>query len=137
MTLTINETVTNPHSTSPGRKVMETSYGKEVAAQTLEYLGGVFPAYADYLENSCFGEVYTRPELSLARREYLNVVAIATLGGLDAQLRHHIAAALAAGVARQELLETFLHLSLIIGHPRASTGIQMVAEVEASQVEAS
>jgi len=116
---------------------MEISYGTEATAQTLEYLDGVFPAYAYYLENSCFGEIYTRPELTLARREYLNVVAIATLGGLDAQLRHHIAAALAAGVARQELLETFLHLSLIIGHPRASTGIQMVAEVEASQVEAS
>jgi len=75
-----------------------------------------------------FGEVWTRPTLGLRDRELVTVSVIAVLG-FERQLRLHLRGALAAGLTRDELIETFIHLAHYSGYPSAFTALAVAKEV--------
>ena len=75
-----------------------------------------------------FGEVWARPGLSLRDRELITVSVIATLGR-ERQLRLHLRGALNAGLSRDELIETFIHLAYYAGYPAGFTALAIAKEV--------
>jgi 4-carboxymuconolactone decarboxylase len=75
-----------------------------------------------------FGEVWTRPQLCLRDRELITVAVIAALGR-ERQLRLHLRGALNAGLAREELTETFLHLAYYAGFPAGFTALAIAKDV--------
>ena len=71
-----------------------------------------------------FGEVWTRPGLSLCDRELVTVAVIAALGR-ERQLR----GALNAGLGRDELIEASIHLAYYAGYQAGFTALAIAQEV--------
>ena len=134
-----NTTSTNTTSTDaagssstryePGMSLLEKAYGAEAAAGTVAYLDTLSPDYSRYLVEAGFADVYGRQAIDQSGRELINVIALASLGGLDGQLERHIGAALTLGVPANEIVETLFHLTLIIGHPRANAALAVAKSV--------
>ncbi len=75
-----------------------------------------------------FGDIWSRPGLSLRDRELVTVSVIAALG-FERQLRLHLRGAIAAGITRAELIEVFVHLAHYSGYPSGFTALAVAHEV--------
>jgi 4-carboxymuconolactone decarboxylase len=75
-----------------------------------------------------FGDIYSRPGLTLAQRELLSLASLVTLGGVDAQLRGHTRGAVRVGCTPTEILETVIHVVQYAGFPRALNAIRIVTD---------
>lgn len=72
-----------------------------------------------YIVEFAFGDIYSRPGLSLRERELATVAALTALGGREPQLRLHLGAALHVGLSVAELEETILQTVPYAGFPTA------------------
>jgi 4-carboxymuconolactone decarboxylase len=75
-----------------------------------------------------FGDIYSRPGLTLAQRELLSLASLVTLGGLEPQLRGHTRGAIHVGCTPTEILETVIHVVQYAGFPRALNAIRVVTD---------
>jgi 4-carboxymuconolactone decarboxylase len=75
-----------------------------------------------------FGDVHAREGLGLRERELVIVAVLATLGGLEPQVRAHIRAARAVGVTYEELEETIIQIAPYAGFPRAINAMKVLRE---------
>jgi 4-carboxymuconolactone decarboxylase len=66
-----------------------------------------------------YGDVYTRPGLSLRDRQLVTVGMLTAVGAAAAQLQAHLRAALAAGVTVDEVREVIIHTVPYAGFPNA------------------
>jgi 4-carboxymuconolactone decarboxylase len=94
-----------------------------VAAQT-----GLAQDLARYGIEFNFGDIYSRPGLTLGQREIASIAALVALGGLEPQLRGHTRAAIKAGLTPTEVLETVIHTVQYSGFPRALNAIRVVTD---------
>lgn len=76
-----------------------------------------------------YGEIYPRPGLTLAQRQLATVAALASMGGLEPQLKFHLAGALNVGCTAAELVELMIHLTIYAGFPAALNGISALRAV--------
>ena len=95
----------------------------------IDSLAGICPDLGRYIIEFGFGDVYSRPGLSLQQRELATVAALTALGTAQPQLKVHIAAALNVGLSREEIIETMLQMSLYAGFPAALNGVFAAKEV--------
>ncbi len=95
----------------------------------LNHLAGVAPDLAALAIRFVYGELYTRPQLSLAQRQLVTVAALAALGNARPQLKFHMAAALNVGCSPTEIIELMLHLAVYAGFPAALNGVFAAQEV--------
>jgi 4-carboxymuconolactone decarboxylase len=72
-----------------------------------------------YIVEFAFGDVYSRPGLSLRDRELATVAALTALGGREPQLRLHLGAALQVGLSVAELEEAIIQTVPYAGFPTA------------------
>ncbi|MFX8203601.1 carboxymuconolactone decarboxylase family protein, partial [Acinetobacter baumannii] len=77
------------------------------------------PDLGRYIVEFGFGDVYSRPGLTLREREIATIAALTALGNAAPQLKVHIAAGLNVGLTRQEITETILQMALYAGFPAA------------------
>ncbi|EOD67104.1 carboxymuconolactone decarboxylase family protein [Amycolatopsis vancoresmycina] len=103
--------------------------GEKVAAA----LADIAPDLATYIIEFTFGEVYTRPHLSLRHREIVTIAACVALGTALPQLKVHIHGLLNVGGTEQEVVETVLHLAFYCGFPAALNAIAAAREVFAQR----
>lgn len=97
--------------------------------RVVESLADICPDLGRYIVEFGFGDVYSRPGLSLQQRELATVAALTALGNATPQLKVHIAAALNVGLAREEIVETILQMSVYAGFPAALNGMFAAKEV--------
>lgn len=97
--------------------------------RVVESLAGVCPDLGRYIVEFGFGDVYSRPGLTLREREIATVAALTALGNAAPQLKVHVAAALNVGLSREEIVETILQMSLYAGFPAALNGMFAAKEV--------
>jgi len=112
--------------------------GREIQGQlwpaTLQGPTGAFPAaklapeYFDQVQQSAFGDIWTRPGLPVRDRSMITVAVLAALGQPD-ELRSHLAGALSAGVSREEIVEILMHVSIYAGVPAAGSALRVAADV--------
>ncbi len=81
------------------------------------------PDLARYLVEYPFGDIYSRPGLSLRDRELATVAALVALGHAQPQLEVHVRAALNVGLTQEEILEVILQQSVYAGFPAALNGV--------------
>lgn len=105
--------------------------GKKVA----EALQDIAPDLATYIVEFTFGEIYSRPGLSLKRREIVTIAACTALGTAIPQLKVHIHGLLNVGGTEQEVIETLLHMAFYAGFPAALNAIGAAKEVFAARAE--
>ncbi|CAN7428696.1 carboxymuconolactone decarboxylase family protein [Pseudoduganella sp. LjRoot289] len=92
-------------------------------------LADISPDLGKYIIEFGFGDIYSRPGLTLQQRELATVAALTAMGTAQPQLKVHIAAALNVGLSRSEIIETMLQMSLYAGFPAALNGVFAAKEV--------
>jgi 4-carboxymuconolactone decarboxylase len=102
----------------------------------LESLSGVPDGAADlgrYVVEFAYGEVYSRPGLTLRERQIATVAALTALGTAQTQLRIHIEGALRAGLTEEEIFEVIIQMALYGGFPAALNAVAVAREVFAER----
>ncbi|MEU0531912.1 carboxymuconolactone decarboxylase family protein [Amycolatopsis tolypomycina] len=110
-------------------KAVDGEAGERVAAA----LQDIAPDLATYIIDFTFGEIYSRPHLSLRHREIVTIAACVALGTALPQLKVHIHGLLNVGGTEQEVVETVLHLAFYCGFPAALNAIAAAREVFAGR----
>lgn len=100
--------------------------------RVVEALADISPDLGRYIVEFGFGDVYSRPGLTLREREIATVAALTALGNAAPQLKVHIAAGLNVGLTRKEITETILQMALYAGFPAALNGMFAAREVFAA-----
>ncbi len=84
-----------------------------------------------YIVEFAFGDVYSRPGLSLRDRELVTVAMLGAMGAREPQLDVHLHGALDVGVTIDELRELMIHLAPYAGFPAAINGMRRLQALEA------
>ena len=80
-------------------------------------------AFARYLIEFPFGDIYARPGLDLRSREIATIAALTALGNAEPQLKVHIAAGLNVGLTQEEITEAIMQMAVYAGFPAALNGL--------------
>ena len=76
-----------------GKAKFEELYGPGAAERLIASQTGLGQDLARYGIEFNFGDIYSRPGLTLAQREMATIAALVAIGGLEPQLRGHTAVA--------------------------------------------
>jgi 4-carboxymuconolactone decarboxylase len=101
----------------------------EAGKNVIESLKDISPDLGKYIIEYPFGDVYSRPGLTLKEREIATVAALTALGNAKPQLKVHINGALNVGCTRQEIIEIMIQMSVYAGFPAALNGTFAAKEV--------
>ena len=93
-----------------------------------EMFGDFAPALVRFTDDTLFGQVWTRPELSPRDRSLITVACLVS-GGNTVQLVNHLARAKRNGLTEAELIEAITHLAFYAGWPRAMSAMAVAKEV--------
>ncbi|MEG6549386.1 carboxymuconolactone decarboxylase family protein [Desulfocurvibacter africanus] len=99
--------------------------GEEVMAA----LEPVCPDLARYVVEFGFGDIYSRPGLSLREREIATVAALSALGYALPQLKVHVRAALNVGITPAEIMEVIIQMAAYAGFPATINAALAAGEV--------
>jgi alkylhydroperoxidase/carboxymuconolactone decarboxylase family protein YurZ len=112
--------------------------GREIQGQlwpaTRTSAGGQFPAaklapdYFDYVQQTAFGMIWSRPGLVVRDRSMITVAMLASLGHLE-ELRAHLMGATNVGLSRDELVEVLMQVAVYAGVPAAVAALRVAADV--------
>jgi alkylhydroperoxidase/carboxymuconolactone decarboxylase family protein YurZ len=112
--------------------------GREIQGQlwpaTRTGATGQFPAaklapdFFDHVQQSAFGDLWSRPGLPVRDRSLITVAMLAALGSTD-ELRAHLAGALNVGISREEIVEVLMQVSIYAGVPAANAALRVAADV--------
>jgi 4-carboxymuconolactone decarboxylase len=111
-----------------GRRKFEELYGPGASERLVSSQTGLGQDLARYGIEFNFGDIYSRPGLSLAQREMATIAALVALGGLEPQLRGHTRGGIRAGLTATEIIETVIHTVQYSGFPRALNALKVVTD---------
>ena len=94
--------------------------GGDAVIQSLE---DIAPDLGTYIIEFAFGDIYSRPILTLQEREMITIVSLLTAGGCEPQLEVHIHGALNTGVTAKKIIETFLQCIPYTGFPKVLNAV--------------
>ncbi len=97
--------------------------------QVVDSLGRIAPDLGDWIIDFSYGDVFSRPGVSLRIRELATVAALTALGNAQPQLRVHIDGALNVGCTAEEIVEIIMQMAVYAGFPSALNGIAAAREV--------
>jgi len=126
--------MTQPHShenesrLERGKRALAEIDG-EAGQKVVAALANIAPDFATYLFEFPFGDIYSRPGLSLRDREIATVAALAAMGTATPQLKVHIEAALNVGLSEEEITEILMQMAVYAGFPAALNGLFAAKEV--------
>lgn len=107
----------------------------EAGHKVVSALADIAPDFATYLFEFPFGDIYSRPGLSLRDREIATVAALSAMGNATPQLKVHIEAALNVGLTRAEITEVLMQMAVYAGFPAALNGLFAAREVFAARTD--
>lgn len=105
----------------------------EGGQKVIDALQDIAPDFGRLMVEFAFGDIYSRPGLSLKTREIAVVAALTALGTAGPQLRVHLQGALNVGATREEIVETIMMMGVYAGFPAALNGLFAAREVFAAQ----
>ncbi|MDF3307379.1 carboxymuconolactone decarboxylase family protein [Rhodococcus sp. T2V] len=91
-------------------------------------LGSFAPKLAELTDDTLFGDVWKRRELTPRDRSLVTVAALVALYRTD-QLPFHLRTALDNGLTVEELVEVATHLAFYSGWPTAMTALQILRDL--------
>jgi alkylhydroperoxidase/carboxymuconolactone decarboxylase family protein YurZ len=86
------------------------------------------PDFFDYVQQTAFGMIWTRPGLPKRDRSLITCTMLAALGHHE-ELRAHLAGALNVGLTRDELVEALMQVAVYAGVPAAVSALRVAADV--------
>lgn len=76
-----------------------------------------------------WGAIYSRTQLNDKERAIISLAALTSMGVYDAQMRRRIRGAVGVGLAPDEIMEIFIHLSMYGGYVNARTAMRIARSV--------
>ncbi len=132
---TMNPTTMNPTTMNPtpsaltrGLRQIGMVEGTEPPS-IIGALRDIAPDLATMTIGFVYGDIYSRPALDLRQRQLITMAALASMGGLEPQLRFHVAGALNVGCTPAEIVEVMTHLVVYAGFPAALNGVHVAKDV--------
>jgi len=116
-----------------GRRALDAIDGR-AGRNVVEALADIAPDFATYLFEFPFGDIYSRPGLSLRDREIATIAALAAMGTAQPQLKVHIEAGLNVGLTQEEIVEVLMQMAVYAGFPAALNAIFAAKETFAQHV---
>ena len=86
-------------------------------------LTDVAPDVGKFIIEFAFGDIYTRPQLTLQEREMITITSLLTIGGCEPQLKVHINGALNVGIKPSKIIESFIQCIPYVGFPKVLNAI--------------
>ncbi|WP_330250528.1 carboxymuconolactone decarboxylase family protein [Nocardia sp. NBC_00565] len=126
--MTNTEASTSNDRFERGLELLRQVGGKERPA-VLDSLADIAPDLGRLTVEFGYGDILSRPGLTLRERQLATVAALAAMGNAAPQLRFHIDGALNVGCTREEIVETLIHVNVYAGIPAALNGIAAAREV--------
>jgi 4-carboxymuconolactone decarboxylase len=96
-------------------------------------LKDVAPDFARLLVEFAFGDLYSRPGLSLREREIATIAALTAKGDVLPQLKAHIEGGLNVGLSKEEIVEIIMQMAIYSGVPAVLNALEMAREVFAAR----
>ncbi|HYA36250.1 MAG TPA: carboxymuconolactone decarboxylase family protein [Candidatus Binataceae bacterium] len=114
---------------------MSKSERYEKGAAKMKELFGVEPRpgmmQADFQQitvEHLFGEIWTRPNLTIRERSMITMATLTALGR-DPELKTHVRGALNLGIPRETINEIMIHQAHYAGWPAGVNGLRLAREV--------
>ena len=82
-----------------------------------------------YIVEFGYGDIFSRPGLSVREREMATVALLTAMGGREPQLRVHILAALKAGITAEEVKEVIIQTVPYAGFPTAINATNLLNQI--------
>ena len=101
----------------------------EAGQNVIAALADIAPDFATYVFEFPFGDIYSRPGLSVREREIAAIASLAAMGNATPQLKVHIEAGLNVGLTREEITEILMQMAVYAGFPAALNGLFAAKEV--------
>lgn len=83
--------------------------------------------FQDWITESAWGGVWTRPHLDRRTKSLLTVAILAALG--HDELKLHLEAATNTGASPRDIAEVFFHVAVYAGVPAANSAFKMAKEI--------
>jgi 4-carboxymuconolactone decarboxylase len=116
-----------------GIAVRDEMLGSEHGRAKVESQSAFTADFENMVTRYCFGEVWTREQLSRAQRSMITIAMLIALGRPQ-EIRVHVKGAIANGVTKEEISEIIMHSAIYCGVPAAVDGYRqasaMLAELE-------
>jgi len=106
----------------------ETTNPDKEPSGAAKMFGDFAPALVNFTDDTLFGQVWTRPELSPRDRSLVTVSALIA-NGQTAQLTPHLNRAMDNGLTKSEASEMLTHLLFYAGWPNVFSAISVVKGV--------
>jgi 4-carboxymuconolactone decarboxylase len=123
-----------PPATMPPM-TLEPTQEKARAAMVNSTVAPSAPNLARFTNDTLFGDLWRRPDLSPRDRSLMTVAAL-TMAGDTGQTSYHLGRALDNGVTTEQLAETMTHLAFYAGWPKGMSGAALVREETARRASA-
>ena len=105
----------------------------EAGQSVISALADIAPDFATYVFEFPFGDIYSRPGLSVRDREIAAIASLAAMGNATPQLKVHIEAGLNVGLTREEITEILMQMAVYAGFPAALNGLFAAKDVFAAK----
>jgi 4-carboxymuconolactone decarboxylase len=113
-----------------GRARLQDIHG-ERSLHTIEGLGDL----GRMIVEVAYGDVYSRPGLTLRERQIATVAVLVALGR-SSQLPVHLRSSIKAGVTPDELREVIIQVAMLAGFPSAMNAMATLRTIEGSAADA-
>lgn len=123
------DSVTHPKdSENVGLTIRNAMFGEELTTRQVTAEHPLFAPLQEIVTDTCFGQTWSRPGLSLRDRS-IATVAMLTALNRGPELRTHIRGALSNGVTPDEIRELAIHAYLYAGLPASFAAAAAADEV--------
>ncbi len=123
--------MSNERYTQGWNKLLEVD--GEAGQRVIDSLASIAPDLGNYIIEFAFGDIYSRPTLTLQQRELITISSLITQGNCESQLNVHLHGSLNVGITPVEIIETMIHCSPYIGFPRVLNAIAVAKDVFAQR----
>lgn len=114
--------------TQSGEQVRRQVMGDEFVDRALNNADDFTQPLQDYINQHCWGAVWTREGLDLKTRSMITVAMLAALKA-PTELKGHIRGAINNGCSKEEIGEILLHSAAYIGAPAVQEAFRAAKEV--------
>ncbi len=119
-----------------GMQVRREMWGPELADMALANATEIGKPFQEMMTRYCFGETWTRPDLSRRDRSMITLAMLINQGK-HVEIKMHIKAGITNGLTRAEIREIILHAMIYCGVPASHGGLvaanEAFAELDAAK----
>ena len=108
-----------------GKEVQTELVGRPVSGPLFDFV----PAMNTFLQGHLFGDLFGRGILDYQSRELATVSALASIDGVDSQLKSHIGIAINVGLTEAQLMEVASVLDTVVGKKEGQAAKRAIKQV--------